>query len=270
MRITVLIENNAPAGLLAEWGLSLWIEHLGRRYLLDAGESSRFAENCAKLGVDLSEAGAAILSHAHYDHANGLASFCAANRVAPVYIRRAVGEDCYSWHGAEPKYIGVRRGLLAELEDRLVRVDGVAQVGEGAYLLPHSRADMAARGARAGMFVRRADRFVADDFAHEQSLVLVGPEGLVICSSCTHGGVDALLDEAASAFPDRPVRAIAGGLHLFRSPPEEVRALAGRLKEMGAPELYAGHCTGDEALKILGECLPGRVHRLETGMTVAL
>ena len=270
MRIVVLMENDAPEGLLGEWGLSLWIEHLSRRYLLDFGASGGFAQNALRLGVDLSQADAAALSHAHYDHADGMAAFCAVNRRAPVYVRRSAAENCYSWHGGAPKYIGVRPGLLAELAGRVERVDGVVQIGEGAFLLPHARADLAERGRRARMFVRRAERFIPDDFSHEQCLALAGRGGLTICTSCSHGGVDAILDEAAAAFPGTPVRALVGGFHLFRSPQEDVRALAGRLADAGAPELYAGHCTGEAAMEALRERFPGRVHRLTSGAAFAL
>ena len=52
MRVTVLIENTAPAGLACEHGLSLHIEHGGRLWLLDAGASPRLGENAAALEVD--------------------------------------------------------------------------------------------------------------------------------------------------------------------------------------------------------------------------
>ena len=54
MRITVLIENSAPEGLVAEHGLSFYLEYRGGRYLLDAGESGAFLLNAQHLGVDLS------------------------------------------------------------------------------------------------------------------------------------------------------------------------------------------------------------------------
>lgn len=265
MRIVTLIENEAPQGLLSEWGLSLWIEHRGRRYLLDAGASDAFARNAVRLGVDLARADAAVLSHAHYDHADGMGAFCTANRRAPVYVRRAADENCYSWHGEQPRYIGVRPGLLELMGGRLARVDGVLRLAEDVALVPHARPDMAERGRRAQMFVRRGERLCADDFAHEQSMVFALPEGLVAISSCTHGGVDALLEEASLAFPSRPVRALVGGLHLFRTPPDEGHALAERLAGMDGLELYVGHCTGEAAQALLAERMPGRVHRLCSG-----
>ena len=59
MRITVLIENSAPEGLVAEHGLSFYLEYRGGRYLLDAGESGAFLLNAQRLGVDLSRVEAA-------------------------------------------------------------------------------------------------------------------------------------------------------------------------------------------------------------------
>ena len=75
MRITVLIENSAPEGLVAEHGLSFYLEYRGGRYLLDAGESGAFLLNAQRLGVDLSRVEAAALSHGHYDHGDGFTAF---------------------------------------------------------------------------------------------------------------------------------------------------------------------------------------------------
>lgn len=270
MRITTLIENTATGSLAAEWGLSLLIEHRGRTILLDAGGSDRFLENCRAMNVDLSRVDAAVLSHAHYDHSGGFEAFCRLNDHAPLYLRRSAQENCYSRHGFVRAYIGVQRGMLERMDGRIVRVEGKFAVDDGIWLMPHTQPDMAARGRKAHMYQRLDGRFVPDDFSHEQSLVFETGEGLVIFNSCSHGGVDAILDETAAAFPGRPLRAMVGGFHLFRTPKREVRLLAQKLSRMGTPELYTGHCTGDSAMGVLSEALPGKVHRLETGAVFEL
>jgi len=266
MKITVLIENSAPEDLTAEWGLSLYIEHEGRRYLLDAGSSNAFADNARSLGVPLDKVDAAVLSHAHYDHSGGLDAFCTLNGRAPVYIRKSAAQDCYSWHRRFPKYIGVQKGVLKKHEKRFVRVDGDFEIAPGVTLTAHRGSGLRAKGKAAQMYVRRGLILLPDEFRHEQSLVFDTGDGLVIFNSCSHSGVDDILDETAQIFPGRPVLAMVGGFHLFRTPPREVRLLAERLLKMGAPELYTGHCTGDAAMEILSEMLPGRVHAMTTGM----
>ena len=70
MRITVLTDNIGRDGLTGEWGLSFYIEYHGRKLILDAGQSGIFAENADKLGLSLADVDYAVLSHAHYDHAD--------------------------------------------------------------------------------------------------------------------------------------------------------------------------------------------------------
>ena len=65
MTARILIDNNTQSGLIPEWGLSVWIEHNGRKFLLDTGASERFAENAAQMGLNLEEVECAVLSHAH-------------------------------------------------------------------------------------------------------------------------------------------------------------------------------------------------------------
>jgi len=270
MEITVLIENTAPEGLMAEWGLSLHIRHEGKNYLLDAGGSDAFAANARALGIDLADVDAAVLSHAHFDHSGGLDEFCTVNDHAPVYIRAEAAENCYSWHRRLPKYIGVQKGVLKKWQKRFVRIKGEATIAPGVALLPHTDDRLRAKGKAAQMYVRKGIFLAPDEFRHEQSLVFELKRGIVIFSSCSHSGVDSILDEVTRAYPGKPILAMIGGFHLVRTPPREVHLLAERLKKMGAPQLYTGHCTGDAAMDILAQVLPDRVHTMITGMRFAI
>ena len=60
--------------------------------LLDAGASSLFLKNAEKLGCEMSRVEYAVLSHAHYDHATGMADFFAANETARFFLREGAAE----------------------------------------------------------------------------------------------------------------------------------------------------------------------------------
>lgn len=75
MRIAVLVDNNTADALQAEWGLSLYIEYEGHTILLDAGTTGIFADNAKALGTPVENIELAVLSHAHYDHGDGLERF---------------------------------------------------------------------------------------------------------------------------------------------------------------------------------------------------
>lgn len=92
-----------------------------------------------------------------------------------------------------------------------------------------------------------------DDFSHEQSIVVELDEGLAVFSSCSHCGPDVVMAEVHQFMPNQPIRALIGGFHLYDTPDEEVRALAGRMKNEGVELACTGHCTGERAFKILQE-----------------
>lgn len=58
------------------------------------GRIGLFAQNAQALGIDLSDVDYCVLSHAHYDHADGFGDFFAINDHAPLLIQDACEEVC--------------------------------------------------------------------------------------------------------------------------------------------------------------------------------
>lgn len=259
MRIKVLVDNNTRDALQAEWGLSLLIEYEGHRILLDAGTTGIFADNAKTLGIPVEEIELAVLSHAHYDHADGLERFFEENKSAKCYIRSCCGEDCFD--RKKDKYIGIKAGLLKTYGDRFVRIEGDYELFPGVTLLPHKTKGLDKLGEKVGMYRCQDGAWIPDDFSHEQSLVFETGKGLVICNSCCHGGVDNIIEEVKQTFPGKKVYALIGGLHLYKASDEEVLALAEKMRETGIEKIYTGHCTGERAVELLKQnesrCSPG-------------
>lgn len=268
MRCRVLVENSAMEGLGSEWGLSFYIEHRGKIYLVDAGASGLFALNSEKVGADIAKVDAAVLSHAHYDHGLGMRRFFEINGTAPFYISDAAEENCYSKHIIIKKYIGLEKGILEEYSGRIVKCSGKTEIGEGVYCIPHYK--MPAGGTKS-MFVKKDGRMLQDTFRHEQSIVFVCEDGgLAVFSPCSHLGLTSIIGEVREQFPDCKVKAVAGGFHLFTKTGEFIENLAEELKKMNIGKFYTGHCTGARAYKILRERIGENVLALTGGMVIDL
>lgn len=268
MQATVLTDNIGDERTPGEWGLSFYIEYSGKKILLDAGKSGLFAENAKKLGLSLADIDYAVLSHAHYDHADGMEEFFRQNETAKLYLRESCGENCYDLKEKQEKYIGIRPGMLARNSERLVRVSGDRKLDEGIWLVGHKIPNLQATGEKEHMYLKKRERCIPDDFSHEQSLVFETEKGLVIFNSCSHGGADNIIREVSGTFSDKKVYAMIGGFHLYNKSEEYVRRFAEKVQTAQVEEIWTGHCTGEEAYRILEKELGGKVHQLKTGLNI--
>lgn len=265
LRATALIDNLADGGLLCEWGLAVHIEYRGESYLLDTGATGKFADNASLLGIDLANVSAGVLSHAHYDHSDGMERFFAENAAAKFYIREGAAENCYGSRFIFSKYIGIKRGMLEKFADRIEYVSGDKTLSDGVYLIPHKTPGLENAGKKAGMFRKVNGRRVPEDFSHEQSLVFDTEKGLVIFNSCSHGGADNIIREISATFPDKKIYALIGGFHLFRSSDRDILTLAENVKKTGIERIVTGHCTGDRAFDLLKRELGEKAEKIHSG-----
>ena len=281
MRATVLVDNIKGCGLKGEWGLCVYIEYEDKVVLLDTGASDLFVRNAKKLGLDLEKVDFAVLSHAHFDHADGMRPFFEINKKAPFYLQKGTEENCYEKIWLYRKYIGIPRGILREAGERIRFTEGKFQICPGVWLLPHTTPGLEAVGRRNHMYLRSSEnggeetdrggrKWRPDDFSHEQSLVFDTEDGLVIFNSCSHGGADNIINEVKAAFPGEKIKAIIGGFHLFTRREEEVRELARSIRATGIQQVYTGHCTGDRAYAVLSDELGDMIHPLSCGLVIEL
>lgn len=270
MRAVVLVDNLTRGTLAAEWGLSIYMEYQNHKILLDTGASDRFARNAKVLGIDLGGVEFGVLSHAHYDHADGMGAFFAQNTDACFYLREGAKENCFGKRWIFHKYIGIHRGFLKKYRDRIVFIKDGIQIIPGVSLLAHHTKGLETYGEQNYLYIRQNGRYVPDSFEHEQSLILDTKKGLVICSSCSHGGVDNIIQEVVMSYPDQKIHAMIGGFHLYHTSEKDIRALAGRIRSAGIRKIYTGHCTGQQAFEILKEELGDQIYQLYTGLEIII
>ena len=266
MKITCLLENTAssPASgthIGAEHGLSLYIETANRRILFDMGQTSLFAHNAEALGINLAAVDLAVLSHGHYDHGGGLATFLEINQTAPVYVTDTAFLPHYN---GTQKYIGLDTSLRGH--PHLRAVSGDLSLGGGLTLLSLNGRERNHSLGSFGLTEQVGDTFIPDDFRHEQYLLIEEPlsEGgkRVLFSGCSHAGI---LDIVEWFSPD----VLIGGFHVSKMAlGEELTALGDALAAHGT-EYYTCHCTGTEQYAFLRGQMP-RLRYLAGGETVIL
>lgn len=270
MRATVLIDNIADGELQGEWGLSIYIEYQDRNILLDTGASDLFMKNAEKLGRKIEDVDYAVLSHAHYDHADGMDAFFGKNKKAKFYLREGSAENCYGKKWIFHRYIGLPKGILEVHRERIVYAGGDYTLCPGVSLIPHKTPGLSRIGKKNLMYIRTKNGWEPDDFAHEQSLVFQTEEGLVIFNSCSHGGAANIIREVKKTYPDQEIRALIGGFHIFGRTDPEIRELARDIRDTGVKEIYTGHCTGDRAYQVLKEELGAMAHQLRVGLVIEM
>lgn len=278
MRVTVLMENSTPSSrLAARHGLSLWLElDDGRRVLFDMGPNDGFLANARSLGVDVTEAGLAVVSHGHYDHGGGLGAFLAAcgdaGRDVPVYVREHAFEEHVSGTPERHHAIGLDPALAT---DPRVRPTGErCDLGGGLALFSTARRAHPTARSNGRLMERRDGGLVPDRFLHEQSLIVREGDRLTLVSGCSHGGVLNLMD-VAEELAGAPLTSVVAGFHLMDPSGGTVedegltRSLARELAARPARYLTC-HCTGTDAFALLRDELGGRVSYLHVGSRVTL
>lgn len=254
MKITALVENiSLTDGIQSEHGLSLYIGTEEKNILFDMGQTSLFAANAAKLGVDLAKVDFAILSHGHYDHGGGMKRFLEINQTAPIYINRnAFGQ----YYNGPKKYIGLDPELAKE--ERICWTTDQLKLSDTMKLLTYNQEVAEYPNYGQGLLQKVQEGFQPDIFRHEQYLLIEEDGKRILISGCSHKGI---VNLALWARPN----VVIGGFHLKKVEDEaELTALAEMLKKMNI-KFYTCHCTGAWQFEKLKKVMGSQLEYLHCG-----
>lgn len=268
MKIITIIEDSPGLnGLCSEHGLCLYIETAMHRILSDAGHSDMTWKNAEMLGIAPESIDTVVLSHGHYDHADGIQGFRQRNRTAQIYLRKgALGEF---FHGE--KYIGVSDAVKMagslRYTDEFVRIDQEISLFSGVKgrrYWPENNQELTQKTG--GMSV-------VDSFEHEQCLV-VECDGLkVLISGCAHNGILNILDRFRDIYSCDPDMLISG-FHMASGQytDEDLHVIRDTARELASLKTvcYTGHCTGQVAYDVMKPIMKDKLHRIYPGKTITI
>jgi 7,8-dihydropterin-6-yl-methyl-4-(beta-D-ribofuranosyl)aminobenzene 5'-phosphate synthase len=286
------LANIAAAGADVVSGKTLCIANLGyglrlrtriadkeHVLLFDVGtEGHAFLHNCQALGVDLAEVEAIAITHGHWDHMGALPQalpVIAAKRghgkvevhVNPdMFVERGLRLATGTILPAE-HVISVER--MEALGAKVVSSRAPRSLLDGHFFysgesprvtsFEKGRVDHLARPAGGDW---RPDPLLMDE---RMLVVHVKQLGLIVFSACSHAGIVNVCTEVRRLFPDVPIHAVLGGLHLGgvmeRIIPETVEGL----RPFDIRFLIPGHCTGWRALHALATTFGDRVSQSAIG-----
>lgn len=258
MRITSLAENtSADESIGYEHGLSLYIETEHHNILFDMGQTELFSENAEKLGIDLTRADIAVLSHGHYDHGGGLKRFLSINDKAPVYVNKYAFEPHYN--GME-KYIGLDISLKDN--ERIVFTEELFEIGPGLTLYSCGGRSKRFELGSFGLNMMVNGKLLPDDFRHEQYLLIEENGRKILISGCSHMGI---LNIAEWFRPD----ALVGGFHFSKLPLDDT--LKGYAEYLNSydTDYYTCHCTGTEQFSFMKSYMK-RLNYLSAGQSIII
>ena len=268
---TVLVDDVAgPAGILAEHGLSFWIDADGFRILFDSGQGKAIWDNARLLGIDLKDADAVAISHGHYDHTGGLARLVSECRKANIYLHPGAVSSRFSRSSdGSIRSIGMpprAAESLAERADAVRWTRAAAELHPGIFVTGEIPRDTPPEAPTDRFFLDRECR-VPDPFIDDQALVVDTREGAVIFLGCSHAGVGNTLSRALALSRTGKLRAVFGGMHLAEAPQEKLERLADRITLLDPRFIGPGHCTGRHANVYLKNRFSAACTVIRTGMS---
>jgi 7,8-dihydropterin-6-yl-methyl-4-(beta-D-ribofuranosyl)aminobenzene 5'-phosphate synthase len=275
IHLRCLVDNCVLRGspLWGEHGAAFLIGTPDGQVLFDTGQSGAvLLHNTSCQGIALDRIDALALSHAHYDHTGGLASFlehCRSN--LPLYASPDIFQARYTQRGDELVSIGLqldREALAQRLDLRLSAtpteiIPGVWTTGE-----INERPEFEGRSAQHGILVNNV--WQPDPYRDDLSLVIEHPEGLIVICGCCHAGLLNTLAHIQRVF-GKNVLAILGGTHLADATPGILASVVERLRTLNhgvPPQLFLSHCTGERAFMALAQAFGEQVQPCPSGTTL--
>ena len=288
--------------LESEWGLALHIETARgseeRRYLLDFGFTPEvYTNNLEIMKIDPARVDALIISHGHFDHYGGLIGFLEARRTEMRQDLRLYtgGEDVFCLRlsrqpdgsFADFKPALDRRKLKSLNVEPVLSEDPIVIAGHafttGAvprmsieHVLPQTWVQIGIKdglGCDAHAYVNH--HFTSEELAgkpqpdqhwHEHATCFrLGDRGLVVITSCGHGGIINTLRRAQQISGVEKIYALVGGFHLAPAPDDYLRQVTAELKQFNLEHIMPMHCSGQNFVDLAQKEMPEKLVLCGTG-----
>lgn len=232
MKINILTENQSSAiGILAEWGLSLFIEFNDKKILFDTGFSDVFIKNAKSMNIDINKSDFVIFSHFHRDHTGGM------NRINFTDKKQIICHpDCYD------KLPNKLKSIYNNHKLKLSKFP--IEFTENAYFLSEI--------PRKSKFEKGI--YKNDNMLDDTALAFKTDKGAIVITGCSHSGITNIC-EYAKQITGQSLYSVIGGFHLFQNEVETVDGTIDYFKNENIKHLYPMHCVDFPTMNKLNNLL---------------
>jgi 7,8-dihydropterin-6-yl-methyl-4-(beta-D-ribofuranosyl)aminobenzene 5'-phosphate synthase len=257
-------------GLMAEHGFSALVtvrrSSTTTSILFDTGLSpDAMVTNARRLGIDLADVHAVVLSHGHFDHSGGLAGLAGRRgaRVLPILVHPLVwtrrrlatpGSEGQEWPTLSKRALTDEGFEIVERRQPSLLLDGAILITGEVDRTTDFEHGMPPVHQRWSGSAWEPDPLVLDD----QALVVhIRDKGLVVVTGCGHAGAVNIVRHALRLTGIPRLHGLFGGLHLngsFFAP--SIGPTVQAFTDLAPGLLVPGHCTGWRAQQAFAAALP--------------
>ncbi|MHC1600954.1 MAG: MBL fold metallo-hydrolase [Candidatus Nezhaarchaeales archaeon] len=237
------------------------------KILFDTGPSPDVLKaNSEKLNVNLRDVKIIVISHGHYDHADGIPAALGSTKpiiIHPNAFTLKVRSKPYI------RFIGMRynKRQLRDMGGMVLPLREKMEISRGIYISGEVKGDR--RVDPDLCIVDDSGSLSIDPMIDEQYLLARINNKNIMIVGCSHPGIDVMAMHCLRLFSIKRIDAIIGGFHTAWSNPDYIEKIALKLKELGVEQLYPGHCTGDRGIKILKNVYGGKCEELHVGFELS-
>ncbi len=271
IRVHILADNTVrKRGMIAEHGLSLWIEKDEKKILFDTGQSSVFYHNSKIIGINLEETDSIVISHGHYDHCGGLQYLPCRGKAPPIYVHpdafikkyishsnQIIGAglpfkiDDYKW--LKNALVYTRQPLWIEKE---ILVSGEIPCSNTFEEVPEN------------LYIEHEGEIINDMMLDEQMLIVEDNGEIAVFLGCSHPGIINSVKYAQNLIPDKRIKLLVAGMHLQNVSPIRLQMTIQHLMDINIKKIVPLHCTGFDAMCEMKRFLGKRCAILSVGDSI--
>ncbi|MCK4561055.1 MAG: MBL fold metallo-hydrolase [Calditrichia bacterium] len=270
VKLTILSENRVVnPNLIAEQGLSIFVETPNGNILFDTGQTRAFLHNAQHLKIDLRQTDKITFSHGHYDHTGGLPHFLQEVKPVEIICHPALIHKKYRVYPEGRTNIGVpwEKKEMQSLGAKFIFKTHSFEIFPDIWISGEIPRNSKYEYIDETYQQRVSVSYIHDEIHDDMCLVINTAHGLIVLLGCGHAGPINSIKHAMRLTKTKHIFAVMGGMHLHHAPEEKIKKIMRNLELLKPDFLVPLHCTGFRMINLMFTLFKKQVKLLNVGET---